>query len=79
MPRVPLKKLIIQPAHYIIRYAQSACHSMCHISKYAQLDGGSFGEKKITRTKSKPKMVYITGVVSQNSPVLTLTIRKNLI
>ena len=65
MPRVPLKKLIIQPAHYIIRYAQ--------------LDGGSFGEKKITRTKSKPKMVYITGVVSQNSLVLTLTIRKNLI
>jgi len=36
MPHVPLKKektkLIIQSACHIIKYAQSACHSACHVS-----------------------------------------------
>jgi len=41
MPRVPLKnKNIIQSAYHISLCAQFACHTMYHVSKYAQSYGG---------------------------------------
>jgi len=48
MPRVPLKKLIIQSARHISIYAQSSCHTVYHVSKYALSWRKEvfFGEKK---------------------------------
>jgi len=47
MPRVPLKN-IIQSACHISICAQSACHIVYHVSKYAQsYEGGGFSKKII--------------------------------
>jgi len=59
MPFVPLKKwktkLIIQSAHHIISYAQSACHSARHVSNFAQSHGSG----------AKIKESYFTGLESK--------------
>jgi len=44
MPRVPLKKekskIILHSARNISIYAQSTCHTLYHVSKYTQSNGG---------------------------------------
>jgi len=55
-------KIVIQPAGHISIYAQSACHTMYHVSEYAQsYEGAVFSGKKKVLQGCKLKRKFNRG------------------
>jgi len=63
--------IIIQLAHHINIYAQSACYTMYHVSKYAQsYGGGVFSEEKKKFYKDANQTENFVGVKTKKWPIL---------